>query len=185
MTLANAVTILRIVVTLPFLVLVFSLKNANPNEIVPSAILFIIFLIISLSDNLDGYLARSRNEITELGKMLDPIADKLLLGGVLIVMNLVGIMPIWVSVLILFREIGITFLRMVVARKAKKVIAASKMGKLKTFLQTVSLMVFLSPFGVLPVWCVYMAWGILIAAIAVTYISGAQYVTRALKLWYN
>lgn len=180
MTLANVVTILRIVVTLPFLGLVLFVKGTHPDDIRFALVPFALFLVISLSDNLDGYLARSRNEVTELGKMLDPIADKLLLGGVLVVLNVVGVMPVWVSALVLFREVGITAFRLILAKRGGKVIAASMLGKLKTLLQTIALLAFLLPFNALPIWYTYSAWAVLIAALLVTYVSGAQYLYRAL-----
>lgn len=180
MTLANVVTILRIVVTLPFLGLVLFVKGTHPDDIRFALVPFALFLVISLSDNLNGYLARSRNEVTELGKMLDPIADKLLLGGVLVVLNVVGVMPVWVSALVLFREVGITAFRLILAKRGGKVIAASMLGKLKTLLQTIALLAFLLPFNALPIWYTYSAWAVLIAALLVTYVSGAQYLYRAL-----
>nr|NLD40064.1 CDP-diacylglycerol--glycerol-3-phosphate 3-phosphatidyltransferase [Actinomycetales bacterium] len=89
-----------------------------------------VFLVAALTDRLDGYLARSRGLITDLGKLLDPIADKALVISALLLLSWDGLVPWWVTVLILVRELGITLLRMVMRRRA--VMAASQGGKLKT-----------------------------------------------------
>ena len=107
-----------------------------------------IFLLAAVTDRLDGYLARRDNLVTDLGKMLDPIADKLLIGAGLIGLLVLGDLPWWVTVVILVRELGITAMRFMVLRYA--VMPASRGGKLKTVLQVVAIALFLLPLDVLP-----------------------------------
>ena len=123
----NAITILRILAT-PIGIYVLAYTD-NPHRIWA----WLIFLVIALSDLLDGRLARARNQVTELGALLDPIADKFLIGGASITLSLLNLMPWWITVLLLFRELGITVFRFVVIKGG--VIPANRGGKVKTFLQ--------------------------------------------------
>jgi CDP-diacylglycerol---glycerol-3-phosphate 3-phosphatidyltransferase len=133
-----------------------------------------IFVVAISTDSLDGHLARSRNLVTDLGKILDPIADKALTGAALVVLSVLGEVPWWVTALILVREIGITVWRFAVL--SKRVIPASKGGKTKTVLQSVAITLALAPLpALLGGW---MAWvnGVLIAAaLVVTVATGIQY----------
>ena len=143
------------------------------------------FLLAAVTDRIDGELARRRNLITDFGKIADPIADKLLLGTVLIILSVQDRVPWWITVVILGRELGITLLRFWVIRYG--VIAASPGGKLKTVLQIVSVGLYLLP---LSSWVHGTAWSwvhgveltVLLAAAAVTLLTGVDYVVRAVRL---
>jgi CDP-diacylglycerol---glycerol-3-phosphate 3-phosphatidyltransferase len=132
----------------------------------------------SLTDLLDGELARRRGLVTDFGKIADPIADKALTGAALITLSVIGELPVWVTALILFRELGITALRFAVIRRG--VIAASQGGKLKTLLQIIAICLYVLPpsFG-LPVLIREVVMG---AALVVTLVTGVDYVVRAVRL---
>ncbi len=95
------------------------------------------------TDGVDGHLARGRNLVTNVGIILDPIADKLLIGGALVSLSILGDLWWWVTIVILVRELGITVFRFIVIRT--RVIPASKGGKLKTVFQSVAISLFLAP----------------------------------------
>lgn len=105
----------------------------------------VLFVIAASTDKLDGYLARSRHEVTDLGKILDPIADKLLTCSMLVVLSVFSEIPWWVTVLFLLREIGITIWRMVSLDKQNLVIPANWPGKLKTVFECVATALLLAP----------------------------------------
>jgi CDP-diacylglycerol---glycerol-3-phosphate 3-phosphatidyltransferase len=137
-----------------------------------------VFCVASLTDLVDGKLARSRGLVTDFGKIADPIADKALTGAALITLSALGELPGWVTGLILLREVGITVMRFIVIRRG--VIAASQGGKLKTLLQIAAICLYLLPASAgLPdiVKIVVMA-----AAFVVTLVTGADYVVRAVRL---
>jgi CDP-diacylglycerol--glycerol-3-phosphate 3-phosphatidyltransferase len=132
----------------------------------------------SLTDFLDGQLARKRGLVTNFGKIADPIADKALTGAALITLSVLGELPGWVTGLILFREIGVTALRFAVIRRG--VIAASQGGKLKTLLQIVAICLYLLPPSLgLPALAKEIVMG---AALVVTLVTGVDYVIRAVRL---
>lgn len=132
----------------------------------------------SLTDLLDGELARRRGLVTDFGKIADPIADKALTGAALITLSVIGELPVWVTALIMVRELGITALRFAVIRRG--VIAASQGGKLKTLLQIIAICLYVLPpsFG-LPVLIREVVMG---AALVVTLVTGVDYVIRAVRL---
>ncbi|MEJ6019519.1 CDP-diacylglycerol--glycerol-3-phosphate 3-phosphatidyltransferase [Corynebacterium sp. H113] len=131
---------------------------------------FAIFSLLMATDKLDGHLARSRNLITNFGKIADPIADKALMIAALVGLNLIDVLPWWVTVIIVVRELGITVWRMVLLRRGH-VVPASKGGKLKTVLQSVAVAMFLAPLS----WMFWPAWFVMALAIAVTVFTGVQY----------
>lgn len=129
---ANIVTCVRVVAT--FFWLVAAELVAVPDRAgfsVPVLALAVFFGLIAATDSLDGYLARSRNEVTDFGKFLDPIADKLVVVVALLVLMTWGLISIWVPVIVICREFLVSALRMVVASKGV-VVAASNLGKWKT-----------------------------------------------------
>lgn len=134
-----------------------------------------VFLVAITTDWVDGYLARRQGLITAFGKLMDPIADKALIGTALVGLSVIDRLPWWVTVVILVRELGITLMRFVVIRRG--VIPASKGGKLKTVLQAVGISVLLLPvsgwFAELGLWVMY-------AALVVTVVTGIDYVREAL-----
>ncbi|NNU28244.1 CDP-diacylglycerol--glycerol-3-phosphate 3-phosphatidyltransferase [Isoptericola sediminis] len=140
-----------------------------------------IFLLAALSDKVDGHLARSRGLVTDLGKLLDPIADKALVGTALVLLWWpLGELPWWVPAVILVRELGITLMRMAVLKYA--VMPASRGGKIKTVLQVVAIALFLLPLAQLPDAVGVVAWVVMGAAIAVTVVTGVDYAVQGLRL---
>lgn len=141
-----------------------------------------IFLLAAVTDRLDGHLARTRNLVTDFGKIADPIADKALTITALVLLSAEGIVPWWVTIVIVVRELGITLLRFVLVRRS--VIAASSGGKVKTVLQLVFLGMLLVPWhDLLPETLadviVVTALVVMYAAVAVTVVTGVEYVVRA------
>jgi CDP-diacylglycerol--glycerol-3-phosphate 3-phosphatidyltransferase len=175
MNAANMVTMGRIAIV-PFFV--WALLAAGGHSVTWRLVATGIFVVAAWSDRIDGYLARSRNLITDLGKLLDPIADKALMGAALILLWWpIRALPWWVPVVVLVREVGITVMRMAIKRYV--VLPASRGGKLKTFLQSLAIGIFLLPFDHLapgPAQAVRVtAWVIMAAAIAVTVVTGIDY----------
>ncbi len=132
---ANLITYFRLVLSVAFLIVTLKAGTYGCNSVTLRWISYLLFAIAAFSDKLDGYLARKYNQITELGKLLDPIADKLLVCGGLIVLSIMGELWWAVTILFLVREIGITIMRFFAKDENGKVIAASKAGKMKTFFQ--------------------------------------------------
>ncbi len=105
-----------------------------------------IFLLASLTDFLDGYFARARNLITDFGKLMDPLADKILTGAVFILLSAEGVIPAWVTILIISREFLVTGLRLIASAQGK-VLTADNLGKWKTTFQIVTAAYFLAVLG--------------------------------------
>ncbi len=129
-----------------------------------------VFAVASVTDRIDGDIARKRGLVTEFGKLADPIADKALIGAALIGLSLLGDLPWWITVVMLVREVGVTGLRLWVIRHG--VIPASRGGKLKTLLQAVATGLFvLLPIGS---WLKPVAWPFMAAAIVVALVTGRR-----------
>lgn len=141
-----------------------------------------VFIIAIATDGIDGHIARSRGLVTDLGKILDPIADKLLTGGALVCLSILGELWWWVTILILVREVGITVWRLVELRRGN-VVPASSGGKLKTVVQSVAISLALVPLWTLVGdWIFWVNWVFMAAALALTVISGVQYIAAAIAL---
>ena len=164
--LPNALTLLRIFLV-PFLVVVL-LTKFDGREIVALA----IFLLATATDFFDGWLARRRGEITTLGALLDPIADKLLISAAFISLVEVGLAPAWMVVVVVGREFAVTGLRSIAAGQGI-LISASAWGKAKMASQitAVSLLILSERYG----WAVLPGRVALWIVVAVAIISGAQY----------
>lgn len=176
--LPNAITLARIL-AVPFFI--WSLVSVSNDESVMRWISVLIFIIIMASDGVDGAIARKRGIVTDLGKLLDPIADKALLGGALVTLSILGEIAWWVTIVILVRELGITVYRLVVVNQ--KVIAASSGGKLKTIFQGVMVGFIVSP---LTAWFPYDWYflfedGLVLTSVVLTVYSGLQYVIAAVR----
>jgi len=171
LNLPNALSLFRIFLV-PFLVVVL-LTKFDGREIVALA----IFLIATATDFLDGYLARRRGQITKLGTLLDPIADKLLISAAFISLVEVGLAPAWMVVVVVAREFAVTGLRSIAASEGI-VIAASGLGKTKmtTQITAISLLILSERF----LWLGLPAKIALWAAVAVAIISGTHYFARFL-----
>ncbi|WP_308468398.1 CDP-diacylglycerol--glycerol-3-phosphate 3-phosphatidyltransferase [Rathayibacter soli] len=140
----------------------------------------VLFILAIATDGVDGAIARRRGLVTELGKLLDPIADKILIGGALVSLSILGELPWWVTIVIMVREIGITVYRFIVIKNG--VIAASRGGKLKTIVQSVAISLALLPF-----WSVFGSWvywfdGILMTlAVILTVATGLDYLWQGVR----
>jgi len=133
--LPNRLTLLRLLLV-PFLVLFFYLPYFRTP--VGSILLVLFFLVMSLTDMLDGYLARTRSQVTSFGKFLDPVADKILIISVIILLVEEGRVAAWMAILIISREFIVTGLRLI-ASHAGVVISAESFGKYKMFFQSLSI----------------------------------------------
>ena len=171
---ANALTVLRLALVPVFLLALFARDGHNDAWRV---VAWGVFAVASVTDRIDGDIARRRQIVTEFGKLIDPIADKALIGTALIGLSLLGDLPWWITVVILGREVAVTLLRFWVIRHG--VIAASRGGKLKTLLQGVAIGLYVLP---LSGWLHALATGILYVAIVVTLVTGLDYVARAVRL---
>jgi CDP-diacylglycerol--glycerol-3-phosphate 3-phosphatidyltransferase len=173
--LPNLVTMGRVVLV-PF-VLLF-IDNFSP---VRSFIASLLYLGAAAGDALDGYLARSRGEVSMLGKFLDPLADKLIVTAVLVFMVALGRVPAWIVVVLIARDLAINGLRSVASAQGL-VIAASDGGKIKTALQLVAIMMLLIHFRypvigthLQPIDYHRVGLIVLYLSMAVSVLSGAQY----------
>ncbi len=175
---ANVVTCVRIAF-IPVFMVVASLARGSADA--PLAVAaFVLYAALSLTDKVDGYLARSRGEVTDFGKFLDPIADKLLVFSALLLLLEDGLVSVWVVFIILVREFLVSALRMVAASNGE-VIAADSLGKAKTAVTMVSLCGYylayalaalgVSDFGLVGT----VSWALMVAAVVLTVVSGAQY----------
>jgi CDP-diacylglycerol---glycerol-3-phosphate 3-phosphatidyltransferase len=168
---ANALTMVRILLVPVFVVFVFS------NIHYGAAWAIAAFSIASITDILDGYVARSRNQVTTIGKVLDPIADKMLISAALI--SLVGLdqLAAWVAMVVIGREFAVSALRMVAVDQGV-IIPASNLAKGKTISQIVAIIILLWPHGDL--WFGPLVQGIAIAVmLTYTLLSGIQYAIRS------
>ncbi len=140
MNLANKLTIFRIILV-PLIVIVSFLETDIKVIGIPITYLImdIIFIIASITDKLDGYIARTRNQITTFGKFLDPLADKILVLTAMILLVEMQKLPAWIPVIVLAREFVVSGYRLIAVEKGGQVIAASIWGKLKTVTQMVAI----------------------------------------------
>ena len=171
--LPNSLTIFRII-ALPFCA--YALFKNGGNDDTWRIIAFTLFFIVGLSDVLDGKIARDRNQITEFGKLLDPIADKAMLATATIGASYLGMLSWWVTAIFLTREVAVTILRFAVIKKG--VIPASKGGKIKTLTQNFGVGFFILP---LPAWLDWFKYGFISVAIILTITSAYDY----LRSWYS
>ena len=140
MNLANKLTIFRIILV-PVIVIIPFLNIEGDLWGIPITYLIIdaIFIIAALTDKLDGYIARSRNQITTFGKFLDPIADKILVLAAMMLLVEFGKLPAWIPIIVVTREFVVSGYRLIAVEKKGKVIAANFWGKLKTVTQMIAI----------------------------------------------
>ena len=176
--LPNVLTMLRIV-AVPFFVWACLVGGFNgADSLVAAWVAFALFVAAMITDKLDGDIARSRGLVTNFGKIADPIADKSLMIAALVCLNIIGELSVWVSVIIIVRELGITVWRMVLLRRGT-VVAASKGGKIKTTLQAVAVGLYLA---VLPGWMAIPTAVVMWCAVLVTVVTGIQYIVDNQRL---
>jgi CDP-diacylglycerol--glycerol-3-phosphate 3-phosphatidyltransferase len=171
---ANALTILRLLLVPWFAAYLVADRGQDRTSRIAA---FALFALASYTDRIDGQLARRHNLVTSFGKLADPIADKALTGTALIGLSLLHELPWTVTVVVLFRELGVTALRFWVIRHG--VIAASRGGKLKTLLQGVAIGLYVLPLTGLPA---SARAAVMAVAVAVTVVTGVDYLARALTL---
>lgn len=180
---ANIVTVIRILLA-PVFIYLLLLEGAREPHSYLRYVAAGLFVFAIVTDSVDGLLARQRNLVTDLGKLIDPIADKVLVGGALIGLSLLGELWWWVTVVILVREIGITVYRFIALRD--RVIAASWLGKVKTVAQAVAISFVLFPFwDLIPAWAggIHLFGDVLMGiALVLTVVSGVEYLWQAYKV---
>lgn len=141
----------------------------------------LFFVVAIATDALDGWIARRYNLITDLGKLLDPIADKFLTGAALIGLSVLHELPWWITIVVLIREVGITVHRLFEARTV--VVAAAWMGKLKTVAQSVAITLALLPLAsVFGDWVIWLNITTMTIAVVLTLASGVDYVITFARL---
>lgn len=175
--LPNAITIVRILCAPVFLWMLLADAGEGGALRWAAAALFIVAIA---TDGLDGYLARTHNIVTDLGKLLDPIADKVLTGLAFIGLSILAELPWWVTIVVLVREVGITIYRLIVV--SNHVLAAAWMGKLKTVAQAVALSFALLPLAeVVGDWVIWVNIVTMWAAVILTVASGLDYVVSEVR----
>jgi CDP-diacylglycerol---glycerol-3-phosphate 3-phosphatidyltransferase len=160
----NLLTVVRILLV-PVLVVAL-LEKTGAGDLLAA----IVFAIASLTDYVDGWLARSRNWVTTFGKLMDPIADKLLIVAALIALVSLGRLEAWVAMVIISREFAVTILRVAVGAQQGVVIPASPWGKIKTAVQ-VAMVISVIAFDHHPLWVTLLIY----ATVVITVLSGADY----------
>lgn len=177
--LPNAITLVRIVMAPVFFWLLLVDGGADGPMRWWAAVIFIVAIS---TDWVDGWLARRNGLVTDLGKILDPIADKLLTSGALVCLSILGELPWWITIVIIVREVGITVWRLVELRRGT-VVPASSGGKLKTLTQAIAISLFLAPlWTIVGDWIYWVNWAFMIAALVLTVWSGLLYVRDAFRL---
>ena len=167
MNIANKLTLSRMIMVPFFLVAVYFEKDS---QVLP--ISAIIFAVASFTDFLDGYLARKHNLITDFGKFMDPLADKVLVVAALAVLVEMNLIPAWMIVLIITREYAVSILRAIAANTGQ-VIAASQGGKAKTVSQIIAVLMLLLNIK----YGIYVMW----IAVILTFVSGMDYLMKNIK----
>ncbi|MBO3084376.1 CDP-diacylglycerol--glycerol-3-phosphate 3-phosphatidyltransferase [Cellulomonas fengjieae] len=175
--LANLLTVLRIALV-PFFA--WALLADGGHTTTGRLVATSLFVVAAATDRLDGWLARRSGQVTDLGKLLDPIADKVLIGSALVLLSWLGDLSWWITAVILVRELGITAMRFVLLRYV--VLPASRGGKLKTVLQSVAIGLYLLPLDVLPQFVEVVAAVVMAAAVVVTVVTGLDYARAGLAI---
>ena len=192
MTLPNKLTLIRILI-IPIMVILFYIPKLRENIFTIDSGLsylyffeFILFAIASFTDFLDGNIARKYNLVTTFGKFLDPLADKLLVFTAIAMFmadnvnfNGVELMPLWVFMIMLIREFGVSGIRMLASSKGE-VIAAGKMGKIKTFVTMIALCI--SFFVGLHFVIFWISYVLIMASCLLTILSGIEYFYNSRKI---
>lgn len=158
----------------------FLLADINKGQYIAA----VIFIIASFTDALDGYIARSRNQVTRFGKFIDPLADKLLVSAALISLVELEKVPAWMVIVIIAREFAITGLRVVAASEGIT-IAASNLGKIKTITQIISIIIVL--FNNYPFYLINLPLDKIMLYIATffTLLSGIDYLYKNRKVFHS
>lgn len=175
---ANIVTVVRILLA-PLFIWLLLVDDSHDGLL--RWIAAATFLVAILTDSVDGFLARRLHLVTDFGKLVDPIADKILVGGALVALSVLGELWWWVTALILLREVGITVFRFIALRD--RVIPASIWGKAKTWAQSVAVTVMLVPLDrAVGEWYLLAGWILMGIALVLTVGSGIEYLVQAARV---
>lgn len=172
----NIISVVRILLTPVFIVVALS----NPEPGLARSLGALLFTVLIATDFVDGQIARGRGLVTDLGKLIDPIADKAITGSAFVVLSILGELPWWITAVVLLREWGITAYRLLVAGDV--VIAADWAGKAKTAAQAIAL-----PLALLPLqawlgdWAAWVCVVTMTVAVSLTIYSGLEFVVRAAR----
>ena len=185
MNLANKLTLIRIILVPIFLIFI-AVRGIPYGRSIATT----VFIIAALTDKLDGYIARSRNQITRFGKLMDPLADKLLVSAALVSLVEFHILSSWVAIIIIAREFAVTGLRSIAAADGV-VLAASWWGKIKTVIQIVAIICALMNLNIRHIKCLHNYFNIdivslfqnltkvtMFLAVIITIISGIDYFVK-------
>jgi CDP-diacylglycerol---glycerol-3-phosphate 3-phosphatidyltransferase len=168
---ANALTVLRMALVPVFAwFLLYGDGQSTSHRLLAAG----VFVVATATDRIDGDIARAKGLVTDFGKVSDPIADKTLVGMALVGLSILGLLPWWVTAVVMVREVGITALRFVVIRHG--VMPASRGGKVKTALQSLAILLY-----VLPLSSFWHSIAVVVmgSAVLVTVVTGVDYVLRA------
>ncbi|BDR53176.1 CDP-diacylglycerol--glycerol-3-phosphate 3-phosphatidyltransferase [Bombiscardovia nodaiensis] len=171
----NFVTYARIILVVVFIVFYLRSGAWGARSMGMRWAAAVLFMVAASTDKLDGYLARKYHQVTELGKLMDPIADKLLICSALVIASSFGELWWWATILFVIRELGITLMRFFVIDTGGKVIAASQAGKFKTLFECIGLAMLLLPLRSLGSWYELVTKGIIVLALILCLYSGGEY----------
>ena len=179
MNLPNKLTLFRVVLIVPFIILLLGGEAGwfGANTFVPDMLALAVFIIASLTDLIDGRIARKYNLVTNFGKFMDPLADKLLVCAALIALVEMGRIPAWVVIVIISREFIISGFRLI-ASDNQVVIAASYWGKFKTTFQMVMVCLMIANLGIYYNWMRLLTDVVMWIALALTVVSLIDYLVK-------
>lgn len=179
MNLPNKLTIFRMILIVPFVVILLGGEAGwfGANLLIPDMIALAIFIVASLTDLIDGKIARKHNLVTNFGKFMDPLADKLLVCAALIALVEMGRIPAWAVIIIISREFIISGFRLI-ASDNDVVIAASYWGKFKTTFQMVMVCLMIANLGAMFLWMRILTDVVMWIALALTVISLVDYLVK-------
>lgn len=179
MNLPNKLTIFRMILIVPFVVILLGGEAGwfGANLLIPDMMALAIFIVASLTDLIDGKIARKHNLVTNFGKFMDPLADKLLVCAALIALVEMGRIPAWAVIIIISREFIISGFRLI-ASDNDVVIAASYWGKFKTTFQMVMVCLMIANLGAMFLWMRILTDVVMWIALALTVISLVDYLVK-------
>jgi len=176
MNVPNALTVFRIL-AVPFIIALLYFPSRST-----CLLATVLFLVAILTDLADGFWARKYNQVTNFGKFLDPLADKILIASVLIMLVELNWIPAWIAIIVIIRELLVTGLRAIAADKGQ-VIAADKYGKMKTIMQSVALVPLIYHFPLFGIDTAKLGFLLLLVAVVLTLYSGWNYLYTFYRIW--
>ena len=179
MNLPNKLTVFRVILIVPFVIILLGGEAGwfGENQLIPDIVALAVFIVASLTDLIDGKIARKYNLVTNFGKFMDPLADKLLVSAALIALVDMGRIPAWVVIVIISREFIISGFRLI-ASDNHVVIAASYWGKFKTTFQMIMVCLMIVNLGTMFHWMQILTDIIMWIALALTVISLVDYLVK-------